>query len=260
MTFVNKMPRKNIALELHLSARLFLRTDKKEANVEKPVTPLSRGGAIGVDLILRLTADSGEVKELKACASFDNVRYGTWILKWTWLWDPWHIYIYNLYIAYDHAFFGGIQTSIYKRGAKETHASGSEDLKWIWTKNTQKLLCPTDQLKNLAAFFFGGSDFCLEHLRHIAAWPQPCNWRIPYFSFADFLVPFFMDPMEWMEWPFQWKYGWSAFFSSQALGRFAPRQTHFVHRRRVRFFRADLFFGVSQKQLNGVGPTIVSLY
>lgn len=46
-------------------ARWFLRTDKKEANIEQPVVAAS-----GVDLT------AGEVKELKACASFDNVRYG----------------------------------------------------------------------------------------------------------------------------------------------------------------------------------------
>lgn len=43
-----------------------MRTDKKEANIEQPVVAAS-----GVDLT------AGEVKELKACASFDNVRYGT---------------------------------------------------------------------------------------------------------------------------------------------------------------------------------------
>eukprot|EP00434_Breviolum_minutum_P031236 symbB.v1.2.027625.t1/scaffold2847.1/size68964/3 len=47
----------------HLGQRWFLRTDKKEANIEQPVVAAS-----GVDLT------AGEVKELKACASFDNVR------------------------------------------------------------------------------------------------------------------------------------------------------------------------------------------
>lgn len=60
------IPKVHGALELYFFARWFLRTDKKEANIEQPVVAAS-----GVDLT------AGEVKELKACASFDNVRYGT---------------------------------------------------------------------------------------------------------------------------------------------------------------------------------------